>query len=432
MAIQRLEIHGYRSFEHAVWEPGKLNLLVGPNASGKSNLLRLLEFIAEVAAGRLEKSVNSAGGMVPLLWNQEAQSLGWKVTIDPVDEPRDPVTDRITYQMELMQRERGGYAIASDSLGNWYEYDLGRGPSPYWIYVRHPPEAVFFDQRANALVPTKGYSPAESLLSQLSDPQTNPIPTLARRALESWRVYHGLEIGPDSVIRRPFVPQYSKLVEPDGSNVFGVLQTLYEGGRDFKREIDEGMTAAFGEEFESVKFLPASRGTIQLAVQWRLSQAPHFADALSDGTLRFLFLLTILASPEPPPLIAIDEPEVGLHPSMLGIVADYAIAAAERTQVVISSHSPEFLDCFTEYEPRVTVFHWEDARTHLYTLPDGRLKKWLEMYRLGQLFTSGDLDALTQPEVEPLPDMEERFRDLPPEDAMMPGDGPGREGKSVV
>jgi len=426
MAIQRLEIDGYRSFERAVWEPGKLNLLVGPNASGKSNLLRLLEFIADVAAGRLEKAVNKAGGMVPLLWNQEAHTLGWRLTIDPRAQQSTSSDRPFTFTLGLARRGGGAYALAWEELNDWSECPNVRFSVGYRRL--HDSLAVYHGDSSVSSQSPSGLVPSESLLPQVSDPVANPFVASTKRLLESWRVYHGLEIGPESVIRRPFVPQYSKLVEPDGSNVFGVLHTLYEGGRDFKREIDEGMTAAFGEEFESVKFLPASRGTMQLALQWRSSRTPHYCDTLSDGTLRFLFLLTILASPEPPPLIAIDEPEVGLHPSMLSIIAEYAVAAAERTQVVISSHSPEFLDCFTDCEPRVTVFHWEDGRSHLYNLPDGKLKKWLELYRLGQLFTSGELDVLTLPEVEPLPDAEERFRDLPPQDAELPPQQPATEG----
>ena len=147
---------------------------------------------------------------------------------------------------------------------------------------------------------------------------------------------------------------------------------------------------------------------------------------LSDGTLRFIFLLTVLASPEPAPLIAIDEPEVGLHPSMFPIVAEFAAAAAQRTQVVLSSHSPEFLDVFTEHAPHVTVCHWEDGRTRLFSLVPAKLENWLKEYRLGHLFTSGDLEALTGPKVDV--DDEDRLADLPPEDAPLPSGSIDPEG----
>jgi hypothetical protein len=129
--------------------------------------------------------------------------------------------------------------------------------------------------------------------------------------------------------------------------------------------------------------------------------------------------LTVLASPEPATLIAIDEPEVGLHPSMLPIVAEYAADAAERSQVIMTSHSPVFLDAFSKVSPQVTLFHWEEAQTQLFPLTAEMMEKWLEQYRLGQLFTSGDLEALAMPAVDQPPGLSGRFDDLPSEDAAL-------------
>ena len=137
-------------------------------------------------------------------------------------------------------------------------------------------------------------------------------------------------------------------MEPDGQNLISVLHTLYTGDRDFKNEINLAMRAAFGEDFEELVFPPAADQRVQLRVRWKSLQREQSAADLSDGTLRFLFLLAVLASPSPAPLIAIDEPETGLHPSMLPIVAEYAVDASSRTQVIFTTHSPQFLDAFRE------------------------------------------------------------------------------------
>lgn len=421
MAIQRLEVHGYRSFENAVWEPGKLNLLVGPNGSGKSNLLRLLELISETARGRLSKAIDEAGGMVPLLWNQEAASFGWRLRLDPVDERRDLVEDAITVELDVGQLRGGSaYVIRNDSLGNWRDFEQRSKPSPLWIYERDVRHAVVYDQQSNGLVPVEGFKPGESLLSQLGEVRTNPIPIYARRLLEDWRVFCDVEVGRDSPIRLPVVTQPSTLVDTDGSNLTAVLHTLYEGNREFRQLVNEGMAAAFGPDYERLAIQAAAAQRVQLAVQWRSSKQPHAGQELSHGTLRFLFLLTVLANPDPGPLIAIDEPETGLHPSMLPIVAEYAVAAAERTQVVLSSHSPEFLDAFTAYRPDVTVCQWEAGRSSLVRLPSDKLGDWLEKYRLGRLFTGGELDMLTMPGVETDADVDARLRALPPETMPIP------------
>jgi predicted ATPase len=418
MAIQNLQIHGYRCFREASWQPGQLNLLVGPNGSGKSNLLRLLELIGDAARGKLAQAINDSGGMVPIIWDHQARSVGWRLRIDPVDANRDPVQDALTLEVELESlRGTSSYRIAKDSLGNWVRYEQGLEPSPYWIYTRDVRRAMIYDQRARNLARFDDFEPNESLLAQISDPFTNPIPALTKRFLEGWRIYHDVHVERGSPMRSPATTQYAKLVAPDGSNLVSVLHTLYTSDYEFKRQINEGMRAGFGDQFEELVFQPAAAQQIQLAIKWRSSRTPHAGQDLSDGTLRFLFLLTVLASPEPASLIAIDEPEVGLHPSMLPIVAEYAAEAAGRTQVIMTSHSPVFLDACSQVAPQVTLFHWEEGEALLFPLTPAVMAKWLEQYRLGQLFASGDLEALAMPSVEPLADMKERFKDFPPEDA---------------
>ena len=428
MAIQKLDIHGFRSFQDVSWQPGRLNLLVGPNGSGKSNLLRLLELIADAAKGKLAQSVSDAGGMLPLLWDQRAPSISWTLRIDPVDPGRNSVDDALTLELSLEQlRNTSAYQIALDSLGNWARFERGEQPSPYWIYRRDLRSAVVYDAQARALVSFDDEDPNESSLSQFSDLRTNPIPTYTRRFLEAWRIYHNVHVERGAPMRSPATTQYVKLVAADGSNLASVLHTLYTGDREFKRQINEGMRAGFGNQFEEIVFQPAAAQQIQLAIQWRSSRQPHAGQDLSDGTLRFLFLLTILASPEPATLLAIDEPEVGLHPNMLPIVAEYAAEAGRRTQVIMTSHSPVFLDAFSHVSPQVTLLHWEEGQTQLFPLNSDELTRWLEQYRLGQLFTSGDLEALSAPRVESVPNLRERVKGLPPEDAALADvpDGPG-------
>ncbi len=417
MGIQQLDVRDFRSFHEVSWRPGKLNLLVGPNGSGKSNLLRLLELISNAARGRLGAALKESSGIIPLLWDHRASSLYWKLCIDPVDQHRDQVEDALTLECELQGiPHTSSYQIVKDSLGNWVRFDRGLEKSPKWIYQRDLRRAMVYDQQAGGLVRFEEPDPNESLLAQISDPRTNPIPTHTRRFLEGWRVYHDVHVERGSAMRSPATTQYVKLVEPDGSNLVSVLHTLYTSDREFKQQINDGMRAGFGGQFEELVFQPAAAQQIQLAVQWRSSKSPHVGQELSDGTLRFLFLLTVLANPEPATLIAIDEPEVGLHPSMLPIVAEYAIEAAERTQVMMTSHSPVFLDAFSQVAPEVALLHWEDGQTRLFPLTPESLTVWLEQYRLGQLFTSGELDALVMPEVDRIPDLAERLKALPSED----------------
>src|SRR5216683_1515 len=104
------------------------------------------------------------------------------------------------------------------------------------------------------------------------------------------------------------------------------------------------MKAAFGDEYEEIVFAPAADQRINLRIRWRSLSTPQSAADLSDGTIHFLLLLTILANPERGQIIAIDEPETGLHPGMFPIVAEFAAAAAESSTIILTTHSPQFLD----------------------------------------------------------------------------------------
>jgi len=423
MAIKQLEINGYRSLKQAVWKPGALNLVVGPNGSGKSNLLQLLALISRAADGKLAKTIADAGGMVPLLWDHQPGGFGWKLLMSATSPERKA---DVAYEMSIQQIGRGSaYQIETESFTVWNEPGKKFGTSKHTGYRRNRQGEVssraFVDGGVTD-VKAMDVDNNESYLAKLNWHSVN--------YLRSWMFHHDIQVGLGSAIRRPTTTQFVTKLESGGGNLVPVLHTLYTSNRDFKQTIDEGMRAGFGEEFERLEFQPAAAQQIQLAVQWKSSTEPHAGQGLSDGTLRFLFLLTALAHPDPPSLIAFEEPEVGLHPSMLAIVAEFAAAAAERTQVVITSHSPEFLDAFSDLSPVVTLCNWSDGQTHLYTLDAERLKKWLDQYRLGHLFTSGELEALALPDVDPLDEGQDSFADLPPEDAAL-AESSGESGESV-
>ena len=236
----------------------------------------------------------------------------------------------------------------------------------------------------------------ETLLSAASDAFSNvPGITGLKKALSSIATYHEIRVDREADIRRAAVSRIEKRVEADGQNLIPVLHTLYTTDRNFERSVDEAMRAAFGKDYEKLIFPPAEDQRVQLRVRWKSLKHEQSAADLSDGTLRFLFLLTVLASPDPTPVIAIDEPETGLHPAMLPIIAEYAVDAAMRAQVILTTHSPQLLDAFTDKNLTTTVTKWEDGETVLQNLSGDDLAYWLKEYTLGTLFKSGELERMT-------------------------------------
>jgi predicted ATPase len=394
MKIHELDIQGFRSLKNVSWKPGELNVVIGPNGTGKSNLLRFLELISIAAQGGLGKYVQSLGGMDAIVWDGQSRSITFSLKTSPVGPLNGP--EHYSLEMSRLGRLRSSYRINQESLTNDVKYIAGEKAQPFKFLERTERSAVIFDESEHGLVaPPELVPEEETLLSIAAGPfLENRLIPLFQNQLASIAVYHDLHVNHDSVIRQPAIARAEETVDPDGQNLIPVLHTLYTGDRDFKKNIDAAMRAAFGKDFVELVFPPAADQRIQLRVRWETLKREQSAADLSDGTLRFLFLLTILASPSSAPVIAIDEPETGLHPSMLPIVAEYAVNATLRSQVILTTHSAQLLDAFTESKPTTTITKWKDGETSFHVLKGEQLDYWLKEYSLGALYKSGELEAM--------------------------------------
>ncbi len=398
MQLKTLTVSGFRSLKHDIkWQPGNLNILIGPNGSGKSNILRTIDLLAASAQGRLDNMVRSAGGIEPLLWDGSAEAIELMVDCTPTESFRNPLRESLTYKLKLDRNVKSSdYRIGFELLGNYHQVRNGQQAEPFKFLESDGRSAKIFDENHRSLTAPQGTIPEfETLLSLAADPfSQNRVITAFRAQMASWNIYHDFNTGPESAVRKPAVTRLERRVAADGQNLIPVLHTLYTGDRDFKREINAAMAAAFGDDFEELVFAPAADQRIGLRVRWRSLRREQSAADLSDGTLRFLFLLTVLASPDAAPVIAIDEPESGLHPSMERIIAEFAVAASANSQIILATHSPHLLDAFSRCDLTTTVVKWSDGTSRLTTLPQDQLAKWLEHYTLGDLHRSGELEGL--------------------------------------
>jgi predicted ATPase len=375
MGIQELEIKGFRSLRHVRWSPGRLNLLIGPNASGKSNLLRALDFLQKAAAGDLSTEILREGGIGPLLWDGQREELSWNL--------RD---HDCLYELALQP-------LGTTSVYRVEHELFSRGDLTF--IERDAKQAVLRDFENNVVrAHVNTYPEEETLLSTATGPFSGVEVFALRNRLLSWSVYHDLRVDRGAPLRQPAVARLEKRLELDGQNLIPLLHTLYTGNREFKQATDTAMRAAFGSDYDELVFPPAADQRVQLRLRWRSLKTEQSAADLSDGTLRFLLLIAILANREPGDLIAIDEPETGLHPGMFPIIAELATEAAERTQVIFTTHSPQFLDAFREQPPTTTVAERVDGETRLSVLDGNELQRWLKDYSLGALFRSGELEAM--------------------------------------
>jgi predicted ATPase len=137
-------------------------------------------------------------------------------------------------------------------------------------------------------------------------------------------------------------------------------------------------------------------GTVQIFLQERGLKHPVPATRLSDGTLRYLCLLAVLLNPEPPPLICIEEPELGLHPDVIHTVAEMLVGASQRTQLVVTTHSEILITALSAHSEAVIVCEREEQGTTLRRLDPKQITKWLDRYRLGELWRMGEIGGNPQ------------------------------------
>jgi predicted ATPase len=230
-------------------------------------------------------------------------------------------------------------------------------------------------------------SPNVSILAQRRDPESYPTVTYLAETYETWRIYREWAFGRNTVFREPQkADMRNDRLEEDFSNLGLFLSRLNKTPKA-KRAILEGLRDLYDglTDFEVI----VEGGSVQVFFTEGDYSIP--ATRLSDGTLRYLCLLAILCDPTPPPLICMEEPELGLHPDILPKLADLLLAASTRTQIIATTHSDILVDAMTEHPETVVVCEKHEGQTEMRRLKKEDLAAWLDQYRLGQLWTKGQL-----------------------------------------
>ena len=401
MKIKTFSVNGFRSLKNVTWEPGSLNVLIGPNASGKSNLLRALEFIQEAGTRNLDHAIVRQGGLQSILWsNQLLGQLRWNIDLEIGPALLPPPLRRqgafrpkgLVYELCLGPLGFMGYRIEREMLrGYSQEQDKG-----FKYFERDPKGTILFDLNGEVIPASpEQIEESQTILAQTSKMTSGAETFLLYRYMKGWGIYQDWSVDQNSAVRKSTVTRRESQLSRNGDNLVSVLHSLYTTDKEFKAHLNDAMQAAFGREFEGLEFPPAEDQRIQMRVRWKSFKAPHSAADLSDGTLRFLMLIAVLANRSRGDFIAIDEPETGLNPSMFPIIAELAAEASTTSQVVFATHSPEFLTALGTHRPKTAVIQNVDGETKLTVLSEEDLRMWLEKYKLGELFMSGELEALT-------------------------------------
>jgi predicted ATPase len=230
----------------------------------------------------------------------------------------------------------------------------------------------------------------QSVLSQRKDPDQYPEVTYLGNEYARIRLFREWNLGRNTQARRPQPTDLqSEFLREDAANIALVLNDLEHRSNLRKSLVEKLKNADESIEDFSTRVLG---GTIQLFLHYSGLKSPVPATRLSDGTIRYLCLLAVLCHPAPPPLVCLEEPELGLHPDLLPGLADLLVEASHRMQLIVTTHSDTLVDGLTKVPEAVIVCEKRNGATQMSRRTTAELTKWLkEDYGLGQLWRSGEI-----------------------------------------
>jgi len=376
MLLRSLRLIQLLSFNDAELELRPLNVLIGPNASGKSNVIAAIGLL-KAAPANLETEVARGGGIRQ--WISKRASAHVYADVEAqidVGAPNPPLSYSLVFGEEDL-----GFHILIESLA------LAGNREPV-VFGRKGRNARI-NRPANGMVSQIEISTTQSLFAAFRDP-ADPTPiTRTGQMLGAIEIFHEFDTGPNSSARNGVAAGTQKTFLYDGGgNLALVLQELHfrailEQVNKYLRRLWEGA--------EDVR-VRLEGGIAQTYIKERGIEEPIAATRLSDGTLKFLCLMAILLHPEPPPLICIEEPELGLHPDAQAIVADALKEASQRCQIIVTTHSEALVSQFSDDPESVVVCErGEDGGSQFRRLESKNLDEWLQEYRLGELWRKGEI-----------------------------------------
>jgi len=346
--LNRLTVKGFKSIEDSVLDLKSLNVIIGPNGAGKSNLLSLFRLAKAMADGNLSLWVGLAGGADSLLHFGSARTETLAVGLD---------WDGLGYFCEFKPTEDDRLVIA-------YETILQSGGA------------------MGAL------GPAGASESALANASRGLASTPGAADIASWfsgfRVYHFHDTSDSSGMRRNASMHDNRWLREGGENLAAYLLMLRDtASAHYARIVDVVRLAV--PAFRDFELAPHPKAeTVLLRWRHRFVDAVFGPHQLSDGSLRFMALATLLLQPEPPNPILLDEPEIGLHPHALVQISEMLALAALDTQVLAATQSPLLVDRTAPED--VLVLDAEHGKT-LVRRPDvAGLQGWLDDYTLGELW----------------------------------------------
>ena len=366
-----------------------LNVLIGPNGSGKSNLIEVIGLL-RAAPRDVMAPIREGGGGDNWIWRGERNVTEARVEVD-VGKPFARSDKQLLRYSLAFGPFLSGMPSLKEEIEEVEQTEEGEHSSERYLERRREKVTLTYRDESGKksqreLLPTD-INPYYSILSQLKDPTQYRELTSIGIGLAGIYIYREWSFGRNTPPRLPQkadLPNHS--LAEDGRNLGMVLNRL-EGDSKAKKKL----LTALRKLYHGIDdyYVQVEAGSVQVFLNE--GNVPIPATRLSEGTLRYLCMLAILCHPTLPPLVCIEEPELGLHPDVIPGLADLLREASERCQLIVTTHSDTLVDALTETPESIVICEKENGQTKLKRLNKDELSHWLEKYRLGELWTSGEL-----------------------------------------
>lgn len=357
--LEKLTIKGFKSIREQTLELDRLNVFIGGNGVGKSNLIGAFRLLHEVINQRLTDYVAMRGGANNLL------RFGRKVTKE--------------IQFDLV--------ISGLIPGETISYDTILKPTDDGLLYVHD-EWISVESNGNDSGTILHNSKIES---RLRDDRSEFSQKLFEE-LNSYRVYHFHDTSNDAGMKGVCDVDDNRVLRPQAENLAAYLYYLQEKQPDHFALIQDTIRQ-IAPFFDGFRLTPQRLNASKIKLEWNEKGHDGYFDAtsLSDGTMRFICLATLLLQPDLPSVILLDEPELGLHPAAVILLADLLEAASERAQLLVATQSVTLINQLTP--EKVWTVNREDDQSVFRKLGPSDYEAWLDDYALGELWEKNLIQA---------------------------------------
>jgi predicted ATPase len=362
-SLDHVEIEGYRSIKKLKLRLKAINLLIGANGAGKSNLVGVFGLLGDLVDGKLQLHVGRRGGANALLHFgvKKTKMLRIKVSFGTN-----------AYEAALEPSARDRLIFASEKA---YFQGQGEHPQPYVEDLGA--------RRGRAV--DLGTGQRESGLDEEASRKPNKVADHVLKAMRGWKVFQFHDTSATASIKQKHAIGDSRTLQPDGANLAALLFGLKKRAPKKYRAIVD-VIRAIAPFFDEFVLEPDELDRKVIQLEWRHKSDPSYFDAssLSDGTLRFMCLAALLLQPTKPSVIVIDEPELGLHPAAIVQLAALLRMASRECQVIVATQSATLLDQFASAD--VIVVERSNGDSTFARLATDQVRGWLDDYSLGELW----------------------------------------------